>query len=149
MAGSRLRTLIVCMLSLAIVGFTGCGGATTMNPAALEGAEWRLTVSSVSSLLGSIGITATFDGSTVSGFSGVNRYSATYVARDDGSMEVGDIDSTLMTGGAGVTRIEREYQELLASCAKYVTTGGTLTLTTDKGQTLLYVKLQPTASPAE
>lgn len=118
-----------------------------MDPKALQGVEWTLAQSSVSSVLGSVGITANFDGTKVSGFSGVNQYGGPYTAADDGSLEIGDLASTMMAGPGPVMKVEEEYLKLLASCVSYEVDGDTLTLVTDEGQTLLYVTAKEVVLP--
>ena len=97
-----------------------CGSTDSADPDALTGTEWTLTQSSVSSVdLGAAGITATFDGERVSGFSGVNQYGGPYSAGDDGSLEVGDLAGTLMAGPEPLMRAEQMYLDLLRKCTSY------------------------------
>jgi heat shock protein HslJ len=146
------RRPIVLILGCALLCFglltAGCGEeAPAMDPTELEGVEWTLTESSVSSSLGSFGITAVFDGTKVAGFSGVNQYGGPYTAGDDGSLKIGDLASTMMAGPEPAMKAEQEYMQLLAACASYEVDADTLTLLTAEDQTLLYVKAKETALP--
>jgi hypothetical protein len=62
----------------ALMSSSACTGQdASEDPASLEGVEWHLIESSEASVhLGEAGIVARFDGSQMSGFSGVNQYTA-------------------------------------------------------------------------
>jgi len=139
------RTMLWCVLAgtllLGATAVTGCGGTATSDPAALEGVEWTLAGSSDTSAdLTTAGITASFDGTTVAGFSGVNQYSGPYTAGDDGSLKIGEIAGTLMAGPEDLMQVEQAYLKLLKGCDGWKVDGDTLTLSTGDQATLTYEK---------
>ena len=89
MMGRLRRIAAVGLLGGLVMVLGGCSGSSSgTDPAALENVEWTVTGSSMSSVdLGKAGITAQFDGTTMSGFSGVNQYSGPYTAETDGSFD--------------------------------------------------------------
>jgi len=142
----RLRRIWAAGLFVsAVLVLGGCAGATpTADPADLEGVAWSLTGSSVSSSdLGAAGITAQFDGKTMSGFSGVNQYTGAYTAGPDGSFKVGQIAGTLMAGPEPLMAAESAYLKLLGGCDSFAVADGVLTLSTGGNETLTYEKAQP------
>ena len=141
----RARRIVVSgMLLGALVGLPACGSGGTSDPGELVGVEWVLSESSVSSTdLGAAGITATFDGQRIGGFSGVNQYGGPYTARDDGSFEVGEISSTMMAGPEPLMRAETAYVTLLQECDSYEVRDGKLTLSTGGNATLVYEPAKP------
>ena len=141
--------LSVVALAMLLVGLVGCGSAAPKaDPAALEGVEWGLTGSSMSSAdLGAAGITAKFDGKIMSGFSGVNQYTGGYTAGTDGSFKVGKIAATLMAGPEPRMAAEKAYLELLAKCDSFAVADGVLTLSTGGNETLTYEKAKPASLP--
>ncbi len=146
---SRLnRILVAVLLASLVVVMGGCSTAPSANPADLEGVEWSLTGSSVSSAdLAAVGITANFDGTTMSGFSGVNQYSGGYTAGTDGSFEIGKIAGTLMAGPEPLMAAESAYLKLLEGCDSFAVADGVLTLSTGGNETLTYEKAKPASLP--
>jgi heat shock protein HslJ len=141
MARTTRWHVLVCTLLLAALAVTGCGETVTQDPTTLEGVEWTLVDSSETSAdLTTAGITASFDGATVAGFSGVNQYGGPYTAGDDGSLEIGEIAGTLMAGPEGLMQAEQAYLKLLKGCDRWQVDGDTLTLSTGDEATLTYEK---------
>lgn len=125
---------VTAALAVGIAG-AGCSAGTGApdvpeDPEMLQGREWRLTGAEADDEDGLVaaGITVTFDGSNMGGFSGVNQYSAGYVAGEDGSLELDEIAATLMAGPEDAMAAEQAYLELLGRCDGYSLSGGTLTL---------------------
>jgi heat shock protein HslJ len=149
MRRTSIRLVVSGAVVCAAMVWAGCGGGTSgTDPKALEGVEWTLVESSMSSVdLSAAGITAKFDGQSVSGFSGVNQYGGPYTAKDDGSLKVGDLAGTLMAGPEPLMRAEQAYLELLAGCDGYRVDGDTLTLLTGESETLVYQKAKEVALP--
>ena len=147
MRRTSIRLVVSGAVVCAALVWAGCGGGTSgTDPKALEGVEWTLVESSMSSVdLGAAGITANFDGQNVSGFSGVNQYGGPYTAEDDGSLKVGDLAGTLMAGPEPLMRAEQAYLELLMGCDGFRVDGDTLTLLTGEGETLVYEKAEEVA----
>ena len=146
---SRLnRILVAGLLASLVVAIGGCSAAPSANPADLEGVEWSLTGSSVSSVdLATVGITANFDGKVMSGFSGVNQYSGGYTAGTDGSFKAGQIAGTLMAGPEPRMKAESAYLKLLEGCDSFAVADGVLTLSTGDNETLTYEKAKPASLP--
>lgn len=147
MSGTRLLCALMFALLLSASVVTGCGEAT-MDPTTLEGVEWQLAGSSVTEAdLPAAGITATFDGERVSGFSGVNQYGGPYTAGDDGSLEIGELASTMMAGPEPLMAAEHAYTAALGGCDGWEVEGDTLTLKTDGEATLTFEKAAEVALP--
>jgi heat shock protein HslJ len=143
-----LGAVLVAVLSLAGCGGGASGGADDTDPAALEGVKWMLVGSSARETdLRLAGITATFDGKLVAGFSGINQYGGPYTAGDDGSLEIGEIASTLMAGPEPLMRTEGAYLELLQVCDGFRVEGETLTLLTGDAESLVFEKAQKVSLP--
>lgn len=117
----------------------GSGATPAQDPAALEGHEWALD-----SLLGtggqdetvSVSVTATFDGSTISGNSGCNQYNATYEATGD-QISFGPIAGALMACPDPAGSTEQQYLALLDGVATYAVDGSTLTMFDADGTSVL------------
>ena len=141
MKSKLAAVLLVAVLGAAVL-LGGCAGATptSQDPAALTGVEWRLVSGSKDSeALAKAKITAKFDGSGVSGFSGVNVYGGTYAARTDGSIEVSKVTSTLIAGPADLMTAEQTYLQSLSAVKSYeVVKGSRLTLHTKTSATLVF-----------
>ena len=124
----------------ALFSVVACSGEdATQDPSALEGVVWNLTASSEGSAnIGEAGITAAFDGTAMSGFSGVNQYNGSYSAEPDGSFSAGPFASTLMAGPELLMEVEAAYVSALERVESYSIDGGRLTLTTDDNKTLTF-----------
>jgi heat shock protein HslJ len=145
-----MRTVVLgAVAAVAVLILAGCGGDdAATDPAALEGVEWTLAGTSATDVDVSVaGITATFDGKLVAGFSGVNQYGGPYTAKDDGSLEIGEIASTLMAGPEPLMKIEGAYLELLKGCDGFRVEGDTLILLTGDTKSLTYEKAAEVALP--
>jgi len=130
-SGALRRAVCLSMLVPVLLAFTSCAspGGDSPEGGSLEGVQWRLTESSISSTdLGAAGITATFSKGTVSGFSGVNTYSGSCTAKADGAFQTGPLASTEMAGPEALMRAESAYLVLLASARRYRRGGTILTL---------------------
>lgn len=126
------------LVAMWVSGCTAPSAGTT-DPGALEGIEWALVGTSISSTdLSAMGVTATFDGEQVSGFSGVNQYGGSCVARADGSLDVGELTATLIAGPEPLMQVESAYLELLRECDSYAVKDGRLTLFTNGNETLIF-----------
>lgn len=139
--GTMRKVWLTGLLLGTLVVVPGCGSSSAgkQDPKALEGVEWLLTGSSVSSTdLGAAGITASFDGARIGGFSGVNTYGGSYTADADGKLELGQIGSTLMAGPEPAMAAETAYLALLQACDGYRIEDGTLTLTEDTNERLVF-----------
>jgi heat shock protein HslJ len=144
-----VRVAVAGLVLFGVFALVGCKPATpAVDPGALEGVEWSLIGSSMSSTdLGAAGITANFDGTQLSGFSGVNQYSGPYTAGTDGSLKIGELAGTLMAGPEPLMKAESAYLELLKGCDSYRVESGKLTLSTGGTETLIYEKAKAAALP--
>lgn len=144
-----LRYVVVIALLAASGLAGGCGQRAAGNdPAALEGVEWTLTSASVSSQnLSEFGITATFDGARMAGFSGVNSYTGEYEASEDGSFKAGPLASTMMAGPEKNMAAEKVYLTLVEAATSYEVAGGKLTLKEGEGTTLIFEAAKPFSFP--
>jgi heat shock protein HslJ len=150
MRRTSIRLVVSGAVVCAALVWAGCGGGTSgTDPKALEGVEWTLVESSMSSVdLGAAGITANFDGEKIYGFSGVNQYGGPYTAKDDGTLEIGELASTMMAGPEPLMKAEQAYLELLKGCDGYQVEGDTLTLLTgEKSESLVYEKAAEVTLP--
>lgn len=147
--GLRMRFVAALMVAGMMVPISGCASSgPAADPLALQANEWALTGSSVSSSdLGQAGITIAFDGERLAGFSGVNQYGGAYTASDDGSIEIGTMNSTLMAGPEPLMQAESAYLELLKGVDGFAIEGTTLTLTTGGQESLVYTAAKAVELP--
>lgn len=83
-------------------------------------------------------VTATFDGSRMSGTGGCNNYSTSYTL-DGSKMTIGPVASTLIACPPPASNVEAAYSERLPQVRSYAISGPTLTLTTStRGADLVY-----------
>ncbi len=140
---SLKRVLTSVALGSALL-LAGCAQSVSQDPGALKGEQWTLTASSEATAdLTKLGVFAQFDGSKMSGFSGVNSYTGPYTAADDGSFEAGPFASTMSAGPAGHMAAEAAYMKLLQAADTYEVVEGKLTLTTADGKTLTFEATAP------
>lgn len=149
----RRHSIIVSGLLIAIAALSalpGCGSGSSQSADsnALTGVEWTLVGSSLSSLdLSVAGITATFDGTQMSGFSGVNQYSGPYTAGGDGSFKAGPFAGTMMEGPRPLRVAEKAYLSLIPQCTAYSISDGILTLSVGPQPTLIYKQAEAVQLP--
>ena len=139
------RFSVLALLGLVIGAMAlsaGCAssGGGVKSAGELAGTDWSLVGSSLSSSdLGAAKITAAFDATQMSGFSGVNQYSGPYTADpSSGSFKAGPLAGTLMAGPAPLMAAESAYLKLLEGCDSYKIEGGKLTLSTGGNVSLTY-----------
>ena len=136
---STFALLALLIAVSALVAGCASSGGTTKSAGDLTGKEWGLVESSISSSdLGAVGITATFAGGQLSGFSGVNQYSGPYSAQPDGAFKAGPLAGTLMAGPEPLMTAESTYLKLLEGCDSYKVEAGKLTLSTGGNESLIY-----------
>jgi len=143
----RGRRIVVAMATLALASplLAACGGddggsdAAAQDPANLEDKDWVLTQmldAQGNSQIVDIGVNAEFDGSTISGVSGCNRYDAPYEASGS-QISFGQIAGTLMACGPDETEIESRYLELLGQVATYEVEGRSMSMAIGDGTPVL------------
>lgn len=135
MIGARMGVVAALVAVGMTIAVGGCTAGKSVDPTALEGAEWELqSATPANGDLVAAGITIKFDGSRVSGFSGVNQYGGPYTAESDGSLEIGTLSSTLMAGPEDLMAAEKEYLDLLEACDTFAfKDDGSLVLSSSKG----------------
>jgi heat shock protein HslJ len=130
--GVLALTLIIGVPTL----LAACGSASDAGDP--TGVEWTLKEGSGDTDMTRVGITARFEDGQLSGFSGVNQYSGPYTIDESGSFEAGPFAATLMAGPEPLMKAEQAYLKLLEGCDSYSVKNGTLTLSTDGEDTLVY-----------
>lgn len=125
--------VIPVFFGLGLLALSGCSAGESASgdgdaASGVEGVEWQL-VSGVSSVdLSEAGITATFADGLVTGSGGVNSYTAECTLALDGTVEIGEITSTLMAGSDEANAAEAAYFGLLQQVESYEVDGDGLTL---------------------
>jgi heat shock protein HslJ len=136
----RLLSLIL-LVAVALVAIQGCSPAPKGGTGGdLENIPWKLSSYSVSGVMTEVpktaGVYAEFKGGKVAG-QAVNSYSGTYESKDDGSLTIGQIQSTLMAGPPELMAVETAYFAALQETASYTSDGSKLTLFDKDGKELL------------
>ncbi len=125
------------LAAAAVLLIAGCA-AEAGGESTIDGTEWDLVAASVSSSdLGAAGITISFADGQIGGNGGVNSYGGAYTAGRSGTLEIGEIASTLMAGPQELMDAEAAYFSLLREVRGYTVDGETLTLTGEGGDELL------------
>jgi heat shock protein HslJ len=115
-----------------------CGddeGSTAQNPADLEGNSWILTqMTSVGgqTQIVDVSVSAEFDGSTISGTSGCNRYNASYQAQGS-KISFGPIAGTKKLCGDPEDSIETRYLQLLSDVGSFQISGRSMSMSDTSG----------------
>ena len=87
------------------------------------------------------GITISFSENRINGNSGINNYFGNCEITDN-NIKIGPLGSTRMAGPENLMKVEREFLELLGNSKKVkLSDQKTLILTTDKGKTLIFEKV--------
>lgn len=114
-----MRSLLLCVVLLAVLA--GCGDdeeQAAQGPAALEGTPWVLTGGLDVDGWEAVAPSATFAKGTVSGFSGCNRYSASYTMADD-KLALGEAVGTKMACEPPVTAVEEAFGAALQRVSRW------------------------------
>ena len=143
----RLRRIgIVLPFVLVASAFSACGGDEgsgsdpgTQDPAALEGESWiltqMLTVGGQTQIV-EVGVSAGFDGSTISGNAGCNSYNASYEA-SGGDISFGPIAATKKICPEDEQSTEDRYLQLLAEIGSYEVSGRSMSMNDTDGTPVL------------
>lgn len=133
------RIVIALAFAVSALGLAACSGGTD-----LEGTSWRLTEWSVSAQSASeFETTLEFKKAELGGKAPVNSYGGSYEAKSSGSIEIGDVNRTLMAGPEPANRAEETYFKLLEQVERYEVSGETLTLSDANGnERLIYEKVE-------
>lgn len=143
----RLRRIAIFLpLVLVTSVFSACGGddegtgsAGSQDPAALEGESWiltqMLTADGQTEIL-SVGVSAEFDGSTISGTAGCNTYHASYEA-SGGDISFGPIAATKKLCPEDEQSTEDRYLQLLAEIGSFEVSGRSMSMNDTDGTPVL------------
>jgi heat shock protein HslJ len=107
--------------------------------AALAGQVWRaVEIAGVTTApADGAEATATFEGGTVSGSGGVNRYTAAYTTQEPDGIAIEQAAATLMAGPEDAMAQEQAYFTALTQATTFSVDGESLTLMDDQGATLV------------
>jgi heat shock protein HslJ len=143
----RLRRVAIAV-PLIVVAFAlaACGGddgsssdSGTQDPSALEGQSWILTqmvTAGGQTQIVDVGVSASFDGTTISGNSGCNSYHASYEASGS-EISFGPIAGTKMACPEAESSTEARYLQLLAGVASFETSGRSMSMNDGEGTPVL------------
>lgn len=130
--------LVVFVLPLTVL-LSACGDDEPSGPEALEGTSWILTqfvAEDGGTAIVDVGVSAEFDGSTISGTSGCNRYNASYEASGD-EISFGPIAGTQMACPEPQMSVEVRYLQLLESVATFEVGGRAMSMADGEGTPVL------------
>jgi heat shock protein HslJ len=142
------RIAIVLPLVLVSSVFAACGdddggsdtsGGGSQDPTALEGESWILTqmlTAGGQTQIVEVGVSAEFDGSTISGNSGCNSYHASYEASGS-DISFGPISGTKKVCPEAEQSTEDRYLQLLAEIGSYEVRGRSMSMNETDGTPVL------------
>jgi heat shock protein HslJ len=117
----------------------GGSDAAAQDPADLEGKVWVLTEmldAEGNTQIVDLGVDASFDGSTMSGASGCNRYNAAYEATGN-EISIGAIAGTMMACPEDEMAVENQYRQLLAEVTSFEVSGSSMSMSEAEGTSVL------------
>jgi heat shock protein HslJ len=130
--------LVALVLPLTVL-LSACGDDEPAGSEALEGESWILTqfvAEDGSTEIVDVGVSAEFDGSTISGVSGCNQYNASYEASGD-QISFGPIAGTQMACPEPQMSVETRYLQLLESVATFEVEGRAMSMADGEGTPVL------------
>jgi heat shock protein HslJ len=141
------RAAIVLPFVVVALAFSACGddddpgsnGGSTQDPAALEGKSWILTqmlTAGGQTQIVEVGVSAEFDGSTISGTAGCNTYHASYEASGS-DISFGPIAGTQKLCPEPERSTEDRYLQLLAQIGSYEVSGRSMSMNDTDGTPVL------------
>ena len=143
---TRRRSAIAVSLVVVGIALGACGGddgsgsdGDTQDPVALEGESWILTqmlTAGGQTEIVDVGVSASFDGTTVSGTSGCNRYNASYEASGS-EISFGPISGTQMACPEAQSSTEARYLQLLDGVGSYEVSGRSMSMNDADGTPVL------------
>ena len=142
-----MRLCRLAILPLVVVAFAACGGddggsgsdGDTQDPAALEGESWILTqmlTAGGQTEIVQTGVSAQFDGTTVSGSAGCNSYNASYEASGS-DISFGPIAATKKICPEDEQSTEDRYLQLLAEIGSFEVSGRSMSMNDTDGTPVL------------
>jgi heat shock protein HslJ len=143
----KLRRVALLPLVVFAFAFAACGGddggsgsdGGTQDPAALEGESWILTqmvTAGGQTQIVQTGVSAEFDGSTISGTSGYNTYNASYEASGS-EISFGPITATKKLCPEDEQSTEDRYLQLLAEIGSFEVSGRSMSMNDTEGTPVL------------
>lgn len=142
----KLRRVALLPLVLVVFALAACGGddgsssdSGTQDPAALEGESWILTqmlTAGGQTQIVDVGVSAQFDGTTISGNAGCNSYHASYEATGS-DISFGPIAGTQKICPEAEQSTEDRYLQLLAGVASFETSGRSMSMNDADGTPVL------------
>ena len=143
----KLRRFALLPLVVLAFAFAACGGddggsgsdGGTQDPAALEGESWILTqmlTAGGQTEIVQTGVSAEFDGSTISGNSGCNAYHASYEATGS-EISFGPIAATKKICPEDEQSTEDRYLQLLAEIGSFEVSGRSMSMNDQDGTPVL------------
>ena len=137
------RAAVLVPLLLSALALPACGGSdqgsTEQNPADLEGVSWILTQMTTvggQTQIVDVGVSAQFDGSSISGNSGCNQYHATYEAQG-ANISFGPIAGTKKLCGEPGDSTETRYLQLLGDVGSFRISGRSMSMNDTSGTPVL------------
>jgi heat shock protein HslJ len=142
-----IRRLALLPLVVFAFAFVACGGddggsgsdSNTQDPAALEGESWILTqmlTEGGQTQIVDVGVSAEFDGTTISGNSGCNSYHASYEATGN-EISFGPIAATMKICPEDEQSTEDRYLQLLAEIGSFEVSGRSMSMNDQDGTPVL------------
>ena len=143
----KLRRSALLPLVVLAFAFAACGGddggsgsdGGTQDPAELEGESWILTqmlTAGGQTEIVQTGVSAQFDGSTVSGSAGCNSYNASYEATGS-DISFGPIAATKKICPEDEQSTEDRYLQLLAEIGSFEVSGRSMSMNDQDGTPVL------------
>ena len=143
----KLRRSTLLPLVVLAFAFAACGGddggsgsdGGTQDPAALEGESWILTqmlTAGGQTEIVQTGVSAQFDGSTISGNAGCNSYNASYEATGN-EISFGPIAATKKICPEDEQSTEDRYLQLLAEIGSFEVSGRSMSMNDTDGTPVL------------
>ena len=132
--------VVVALVLAACCGDNGSGSdGDTQDPAALEGESWILTqmlTAGGQTEIVDVGVSASFDGTTISGNSGCNSYNASYEATG-AQISFGPIAGTKMACPEPEGSTEARFLQLLEGVASHEVSGRSMSMNDADGTPVL------------
>ena len=143
----KLRRSALFPLVVLAFAFAACGGddggsgsdGGTQDPAALEGESWILTqmlTAGGQTEIVQTGVSAQFDGTTISGNAGCNSYNASYEANGS-EISFGPIAATKKICPEDEQSTEDRYLQLLAEIGSFKVSGRSMSMNDTDGTPVL------------
>lgn len=142
---STVRAMIAVALLAALGVVAGCASSGGADPAQLEG-QWVLEAFGGGEALQpadpSVSTTLSMKAGESSGSGGVNSFSGSYEAKDDGSIKFGPQASTMMAGEPAAMEQEAQFYKALEDARNFEFNEGKLVFSDGGNNTLMVLAPQ-------